>query len=111
MGVVSLVPLHVMYFQKLIRKVVVWVSLGEAHTIVLDSEGSVYSFGWAELGQLGIKKLIGNKSPDFQIHKVSIEKCNKIAVGAISSYAISVNQKLFVWGSNQNGQLGLGQDK
>jgi len=26
------------------------VSLGEAHTLVLDKEGSVYSFGWAELG-------------------------------------------------------------
>lgn len=26
------------------------VALGEAHTLVLDSHGKVYSFGWGELG-------------------------------------------------------------
>ena len=100
MGVVSLVPLHVTFFQKLVQKSVQQVSLGEAHTLVLDQEGSVYSFGWAELGQLGIKRVFGAKTPDNQIHKVNVDKCIRIAAGAISSYAISDKQKLLVWGSN-----------
>jgi len=29
---------------------VVQVALGEAHTLVLDSLGQVYSFGWGQLG-------------------------------------------------------------
>ena len=33
---------------------VVQVALGEAHTLVLDSLGQVYSFGWGQLGQLGV---------------------------------------------------------
>lgn len=58
MGFVSLVPMHVVHFQH-IKKKVESLSLGEAHTLVLDQEGKVYSFGWSELGQLGIKKLYG----------------------------------------------------
>ncbi len=65
MGVVALVPLQVMFFEKLIQKQVQQVSLGEAHTVVLDAEGSVYTYGWAELGQLGIKRVFGNKTPDY----------------------------------------------
>jgi alpha-tubulin suppressor-like RCC1 family protein len=34
------------------------VALGEAHTLVLDNNGAVYSFGWNELGQLGLKEQI-----------------------------------------------------
>lgn len=49
MGFVSLIPMHVSYFQKAIKRVAS-VALGEAHTIVLDTDGCVYSFGWAELG-------------------------------------------------------------
>ena len=33
------------------------VSLGEAHSLVLDEKGAVYGFGWNDFGQLGI----GNK--------------------------------------------------
>ena len=30
------------------------VALGDAHTMMLDTDGQVYSCGWHELGQLGI---------------------------------------------------------
>jgi alpha-tubulin suppressor-like RCC1 family protein len=33
---------------------VVQTALGEAHTLVLDNFGQVYSFGWGQLGQLGV---------------------------------------------------------
>jgi alpha-tubulin suppressor-like RCC1 family protein len=49
MGSVSLVPMQVDYFQKINSKVVS-VALGEAHTLVLDKDGNVFSFGWGELG-------------------------------------------------------------
>jgi len=35
---------------------VVQCALGEAHSLVLDDLGHVYSFGWSDLGQLGITK-------------------------------------------------------
>lgn len=36
------------------HKVIEQVALGEAHSLILDNTGQVYSFGWGELGQLGI---------------------------------------------------------
>ena len=30
------------------------IALGEAHTLVLDTAGTVYTFGWNEFGQLGV---------------------------------------------------------
>ncbi len=53
-GFVVLSPKKVEYFSE--RKVV-QIALGEAHTLVLDKEGRVFSFGWGELGQLGISDL------------------------------------------------------
>lgn len=32
------------------------IALGEAHTLMLDDLGQVYSCGWGDLGQLGISK-------------------------------------------------------
>ncbi len=31
------------------------ISLGEAHTLVLDLDNTLYAFGWGELGQLGVE--------------------------------------------------------
>ena len=65
----------------------------------------MYSFGWGELGQLGIKSLYGVQTANFQINKVPLaDKVCKIGAGAISSYAVTTKTKsMFVWGSNQNG--------
>ena len=65
-------------------------SLGEAHTLVLDRQGTVYSFGWGELGQLGLKELHKKNNPDFKIHRVPLkEPCSKIGAGSNSSYALT----------------------
>ena len=53
MGYVSTMPIISSFFLKKNRQVR-QVALGEAHTVVLDDCGSVYTFGWGELGQLGI---------------------------------------------------------
>ena len=52
MGRVATTSMHVSYFQKNGRSVK-QVACGEAHTLVLDSRGDVFAFGWSELGQLG----------------------------------------------------------
>ena len=53
-GKVCLQPIHLTYFsEQNIR--IKQIALGEAHTLALDDSGTVYSFGWSELGQLGIK--------------------------------------------------------
>ena len=63
-GLVATRPQEVEFFS---NRLIEQVALGEAHSLVLDSQGRVYSFGWAELGQLGIGETTAN---NFQIHQV-----------------------------------------
>jgi alpha-tubulin suppressor-like RCC1 family protein len=51
MGYVALYPKIV---DDLLATKICQVACGEAHTIVLDNKGDVYSFGWGEDGQLGL---------------------------------------------------------
>ena len=83
------------------------VSLGEAHTLVLDNDGQIYSFEWGDLGQLGFP----TNTKEFIINKVEVgkgERVREIAAGAVFSCAITTNGELYTWGSGQNGQLGIG---
>jgi alpha-tubulin suppressor-like RCC1 family protein len=51
MGFVALRPMKIRKFNTGSAKAI---AVGEAHTLVLDIKGNVYSFGWAEDGQLGL---------------------------------------------------------
>lgn len=92
MGIVQLTPKVLEYFSDV---PIVQASCGEAHSLLLDQWGRVFSFGWHQLGQLGVGKL----SQGFRIHTVSkIPKISKIYAGAIFSMVLSCDGKLFVWG-------------
>lgn len=49
MGLVSNAPVLLKNFREK-NRLVKQIALGEAHTLVLDDCGEVYSFGWSELG-------------------------------------------------------------
>ena len=79
------------------------VALGEAHTLVLTAKGSLYTFGWNEFGQLGVDSDEGQSSgtestsPSFKVHRVDqVGCCCQIAAGAISSFAITVGERVDV---------------
>ena len=106
MGMVLLQPHLLEYFSEVPIVQVAW---GEAHSIVLDKWGRWFSFGWNQLGQLGVGKI--SKGKEYEIHWVTgIPPISKISCGAIFSMAIWSAGKIYVWGSGENGQLGLGSD-
>ena len=83
---------------------------GEAHTLLLDSEGSLLAFGWNDDGQLGLGDGASNgkvlKNVDF-VEGVK-GKIGKIAAGAIFSACLTEEGQVWVWGNGEQGQLGLG---
>lgn len=91
------------------------VACGEAHTLVLDSNGIIYSFGWAEDGQLGLPaSWLKDKYMSFspkQIVYLKHKKIAKIAAGNIFSVAVTAAGEVFVWGNGEQGQLGLGNQR
>lgn len=104
-GYVALNPLKLESIPKKIKGG----ACGEAHTLVLDEEGSIYTFGWGEDGQLGI---IPTESEGIkyngvtQINFLFPSSIIKVAAGLIFSVCLTENGEVYVWGSGDKGQFG-----
>ena len=86
---------------------VVEVSLGAYHTLVMLRGGKVLACGWNRWGQLGL----GDTEDRHELAPVTSlddKGVAHIACGAGFSVALCSNCKIFSWGSNLAGQLGLG---
>jgi len=84
-----------------------WVDIVSSgtHTIALKKDGSIWSWGFNDGGQLGLDNYNNTAVPT----KIGTQKdWVKIFVGSASSYAIKANGTLWGWGENRNWQLGLG---
>lgn len=84
------------------------VAIGSTHALVLLNDGSIYSFGTGEYGQLGC----GDIKTQFQPKKVESvlenHKVQFIACGAMHCAAITNNGEMYTWGKGEDGQLGIG---
>lgn len=109
LGYFTSVPIKIDFFSNVQVK---GLACGEAHTLVIDHNGSIYSFGWAEDGQLGLPSMwIQESYMSFAIRKIvylNHKKIVKISAGALFSIAITENGEIYSWGNGELGQLGQG---
>ena len=79
---------------------------GEYHSLFLDSEGNVYSFGLNRFGQLGL----GSNTFALNVLKKirNIPPIKIISCVGSSCYLIDFEGNLWSFGANYNGQLGHG---
>ncbi|XP_018409008.1 PREDICTED: X-linked retinitis pigmentosa GTPase regulator [Nanorana parkeri] len=74
-------------------------------------QGKVYSSGWNSEGQLGL----GDTTERSSFHEISFfssqHKIKQLSAGSNTSAALTADGKLFMWGENLEGQLGLGEEK
>lgn len=108
-GFVALHPMKLTEFKKHGIKIR-GLACGEAHTLLLDSEGTVYSFGWGDDGQLGVDEVDTELSLIKNVNVVAglPSRVVKVAAGAVFSACISEGGQVYVWGNGDQGQLGLG---
>jgi alpha-tubulin suppressor-like RCC1 family protein len=79
------------------------------HSFALDSNGKLWATGWNDNGQLGLG--INKYQDSFQpltLGLISSAKIIYIATSSSHSLALDSNGKMWATGSNDNGQLGLG---
>lgn len=110
MGYVALKPIKVPFFAS---KGILPKSgaCGESHTLVLDTEGKVYAFGWGEYGQLGVERnYLTHQMRTNEVSQVSLLpfKTVKVSAGLAFSAALLENGEVWVWGIGNYGQLGMG---
>lgn len=88
---------------------VVYVAAGAYYSLAITKDGSVWGWGEAKLGQLGMGKqtraLLPQKVAFSQPEARNFVQC---AAGYGHSAALTEEGLLFVWGFNVYGQLGLG---
>jgi len=82
---------------------IIMVALGDCHSLVLKTTGTVYSFGDNEYGQLGD----GTTTSKFLPTKI-IDNVQKIAAGDDCSFFLKEDGTLWACGLNEYGQLGDG---
>jgi alpha-tubulin suppressor-like RCC1 family protein len=80
-------------------------ALGENHTLVLRSDGSVWSIGSNNFGQLGLS----NPPPGLQPLRVdNIPPIVNVVAGDNHSLALDNTGAVWAWGADSSGQLGIG---
>lgn len=92
-----------------IKARVVEVAAGSTHSLALVDTGAVFSFGSNRLGQLG-RSVEDRESSQPHCVDALVEqrvRARSVAVGAFFSHAVSEDGRLFSWGSNAYGELGL----
>jgi len=78
-----------------------------SHTLGLTEDGVLYTWGHNNRGQLGIGNTSGRRTPGLTALGTAT-RFMAIAAGRDFSAAICVDGRLFTWGHNNEGQLGIG---
>ncbi|KAG0494292.1 hypothetical protein HPP92_005286 [Vanilla planifolia] len=101
----------------IMSKKVVGIAAGEAHTLALTGDGSVFSWGRGTFGRLGTGKDADELSPvrvsftpEIGATKAPDPKFVGIAAGAYHSLALQDDGSVWSWGYNIYGQLGHGEE-
>lgn len=98
-------------FTLLQEEIIIQISTGSFHTAVLTNTGRVFSWGSNQYGQIGIGNNIHPSSPVEITTAFGLSQGDKIvniSLGGSQSSAISLLGRIFTWGHNYYGQLGVG---
>lgn len=79
---------------------------GYGHTLYLSSDGTVSAWGWNEYGQLGNGTNGGRSTSPVVV--MGLTNVVSVAAGYAHSVALKNDGTVWVWGSNDMGQLGIG---
>ncbi|XP_047573907.1 probable E3 ubiquitin-protein ligase HERC6 isoform X1 [Lutra lutra] len=86
------------------------VSCGKEHSLAVCYKGRVFAWGAGSEGQLGIGEFKEINLIPTKIKTLTDIKIIQVSCGHHHSLALSEDGRLFSWGSNSHGQLGLGKE-
>ncbi|XP_034296362.1 probable E3 ubiquitin-protein ligase HERC6 isoform X2 [Pantherophis guttatus] len=95
--------------QALEAQTIISISCGKEHSLAISSQGKVFSWGAGGFGQLGTGNLKDSSTPK-KIDSLSMYNVIQVACGHYHSIALTKDGRLFSWGQNSHGQLGLGKE-
>lgn len=87
---------------------IVKVGLGGYHTVVLNESSKLYSWGFNDYGQLGQAIIENRYETQPKILQLVPKSIRKISCGISHTLVLATDNKVYAWGFNGSGQLGLG---
>ncbi len=84
------------------------VATGHAHTVAITTDGKLYVWGANNHGQLGFGIHNDTSSYTTPMQISATEQWQSVSTRLSHTAAITSDGKLYVWGANNYGQLGLG---
>ncbi|CAL9191540.1 unnamed protein product [Musa hybrid cultivar] len=87
----------------------VLVACGWRHTIAVSSSGNLYTYGWSKYGQLGHGDFEDHLSPHL-LEALKDSCISQISGGWRHTMALTSDGRLYGWGWNKFGQLGVGDN-
>ncbi|MFC1746116.1 Ig-like domain-containing protein [Candidatus Riflebacteria bacterium] len=84
---------------------IIAISAGYAHSLILESDKTVWAFGNNSYGQLGAN---GTTNQDHPENIGGITSITGISAGGLHSLALKSDGTVYSWGQNFHGQLGRG---
>ena len=83
------------------------VAAGDYHSLVVSSDGNVFSFGWGGRGRLGHGDFDTQNRP-LKISVLEGARICQVSAGSTHSLAVGAVGELYAWGCSANGRLGVG---
>jgi alpha-tubulin suppressor-like RCC1 family protein len=84
------------------------VACGQLHTATIKADGSLWTWGWNNRGQLGLGDYGANAGRLVPTRVDEDADWESVAAGDSHNVAIKTDGSLWAWGFNQYGQCGLG---
>jgi alpha-tubulin suppressor-like RCC1 family protein len=85
------------------------IAVGSAQTICLSDDGSIYVWGYNGRGELGLGDQTDRHLPNLMLSNFSEAKL--FAYACSRNFFIKTKDRVYAWGVNSNGQLGLGDNR
>jgi X-linked retinitis pigmentosa GTPase regulator len=90
------------------RDLIVGLSCGDEHTAVLTNSGRLFTFGSNEFGQLGLGHNTNVLKPSC-VKSLKPDRVVRVACGKAHTIVAMESGRMFGFGSNAEGQLGVGR--
>lgn len=99
-----------MLMESLTNELIVEIGCGSNHSLAINDKGEVFSWGEGIYGQLG-HGVLDNEFYPRKVENLQNLRFKQVAGGATHTIAVTHDDYVFGWGSNEKNQLNLKQTK